>query len=190
MSCGHIFVGDRWIPAFPYDRASCAENDIDDASREAVWKLTKTSPDTAEGRKLFSGIYAETEALRDLLTSQGVDDWIAVNPAIVRGLAYYTGPVFEGALTFDVVDESGVKRPFGSVFGGGRYDDLIERFTGQKVPATGASIGVGRLLSALRTLGRLDGESNLAKVIVTRLDKALTGDYLRLVADLRAAGIN
>ena len=70
----------------------CAENDIDDASREAVWKLTKTSPDTAAGRKPFSGIYAETDALRQLPTSQGVADWIAVNPPIVPRPAYNPCP--------------------------------------------------------------------------------------------------
>ena len=133
----------------------------------------------------------ELREIDEVLEAAGFgEDRVIFDPTIVRGLAYYTGPVFEGALTFDVVDEGGVKRPFGSVFGGGRYDDLIERFTGQKVPATGASIGVDRLLSALGTLGRLDGESNIAKVIVTRLDKALTADYLRMVAELRAADIN
>jgi histidyl-tRNA synthetase len=73
----------------------------------------------------------------EALTGAGyVDDRVVVDPTVVRGLAYYTGPVFEGVLTFDVVDEGGVARQFGSVFGGGRYDDLVERFTGQKIPAT------------------------------------------------------
>jgi histidyl-tRNA synthetase len=115
---------------------------------------------------------------------------VIFDPTVVRGLAYYTGPVFEGVLTFQIVDETGATRQFGSVFGGGRYDDLVERFTGQKMPATGASIGVDRLLAALMTLGKIPVESTTALVLVTRLDKGLTGEYQRLTADLRSAGIN
>ena len=74
---------------------------------------------------------------------------------MVRGLGYYTGPVFEAELTFEVVDEDGRPRQFGSVAGGGRYDDLVRRFTGEAVPATGISIGVDRLLAALGEKGRL-----------------------------------
>ena len=66
-----------------------------------------------------------------------------IDPTVVRGLAYYTGPVFEAVLTFDVVDEAGVARQFGSVFGGGRYDNLVGRFTGQQVGGTGAGRGRG-----------------------------------------------
>ena len=72
---------------------------------------------------------------------------------MVRGLGYYTGPVFEAELTFEVVDEDGRPRQFGSVAGGGRYDDLVKRFTGEAVPATGISIGVDRLLAALGEKG-------------------------------------
>ena len=118
------------------------------------------------------------------------EDRVLIDPTVVRGLAYYTGPVFEGVLTFDVVDDDGVARQFGSVFGGGRYDDLVERFTGQKIPATGASIGVDRLLAALRTLGKIDVESTTAKVLVTRLDRNMTADYQQIATELRAAGIN
>jgi len=72
-------------------------------------------------------------------------------------LGYYTGPVYEAELTFDILDDKGRKRQFGSVAGGGRYDDLVKRFTGQEVPATGVSIGVDRLLAALREKGRVGG---------------------------------
>lgn len=125
------------------------------------------------------------------LTGAGyAEDRVLIDPTVVRGLAYYTGPVFEGVLTFPVVDEEGVSREFGSVFGGGRYDDLVKRFTGQEVPATGASLGVDRLLAALKTLGKIDTSSTTAPVLVTRLDKNLTREYQRMVADLRAAGVN
>ncbi len=117
-------------------------------------------------------------------------DRVVFDPTVVRGLAYYTGPVFEGVLTFEIVDEAGAARQFGSVFGGGRYDGLVERFTGQKMPATGASIGVDRLLAALKALGKCDTAATTAHVLVTRLDKNLTVEYQRMTAELRAAGIN
>jgi len=125
------------------------------------------------------------------LTAAGYDDRrVMVEPTVVRGLAYYTGPVFEGVLTFDIVDEQGTKRPFGSVFGGGRYDDLVERFTGRKLPATGASIGVDRLLAALQAIGTVDAPTSTARVLVTRLDKNLTAHYQAIASELRLAGIN
>ena len=91
----------------------------------------------------------ELETIATLLAAQGYGpDRIVIDPSVVRGLGYYTGPVFEAELTFEILDEKGRKRQFGSVAGGGRYDDLVKRFTGQSVPATGVSIGVDRLLAA------------------------------------------
>ena len=85
----------------------------------------------------------ELAQIADMLAAMGVaEDRAIIDPSIVRGLGYYTGPVFEAELTFEILDEKGRKRQFGSVAGGGRYDGLVERFTGQKVPATGVSIGV------------------------------------------------
>lgn len=127
------------------------------------------------------------------LTGAGYSDArVVIDPTVVRGLAYYTGPVFEGVLTLtdDTVDECGVERQFGSVFGGGRYDDLVERFTDRKVPAVGSSLGVDRLLAALKTLGKVDAPSATAMVLVTRLDKNLTPHYQAIAAELRSAGIN
>jgi len=133
----------------------------------------------------------ELRQIDSALSSAGFDDArVAIDPTVVRGLDYYTGPVFEGVLTFDVVDEEGKKHQFGSVFGGGRYDDLVERFTGQKTPATGASIGVDRLLAALKALGTVESPSATALVLVTRLDKNLTAQYQSMASELREAGIN
>lgn len=133
----------------------------------------------------------ELRQIDEALSSAGYEtDRVVIDPTIVRGLAYYTGPVFEGVLTFDTVDDDGVTRQFGSVFGGGRYDNLVERFTGQKIPATGASIGVDRLLSALQALGKIDADVVTAKVMVTRLDKNLSAEYQMLVTELRSAGLN
>jgi histidyl-tRNA synthetase len=101
---------------------------------------------------------AELEQIADLLAAQGYGpDRIVIDPSVVRGLGYYTGPVYEAELTFEITDEKGRPRQFGSVAGGGRYDDLVKRFTGQEVPATGVSIGVDRLLAALRAKGRIGG---------------------------------
>ena len=113
---------------------------------------------------------------------------IDVDPSVVRGLGYYTGPVFEAELTFDILDEKGRKRQFGSVAGGGRYDDLVKRFTGQEVPATGVSIGVDRLLAALREKGRIASQER-GPIIVTVMDKDHMSDYFDMVTELRGAGI-
>jgi len=125
----------------------------------------------------------------NILAGQGFGpDRIIIDPTVVRGLGYYTGPVYEAELTFEILDEKGRPRQFGSVAGGGRYDDLVKRFTGQEVPATGVSIGVDRLLAALRAKGRLSGE-NQGPVIVTVMDRDRMADYQRMAAILRAAGI-
>ena len=131
----------------------------------------------------------ELETIATLLAAQGYGpDRIVIDPSVVRGLGYYTGPVFEAELTFEILDEKGRKRQFGSVAGGGRYDDLVKRFTGQSVPATGVSIGVDRLLAALRAKGRAGGETT-GPVVVTVMDRDRMADYMAMAAELRRAGI-
>ncbi len=131
----------------------------------------------------------ELSQIAGLLAAQGYGpDRIVIDPSVVRGLGYYTGPVYEAELTFDILDEKGRKRQFGSVAGGGRYDDLVKRFTGQEVPATGVSIGVDRLLAALREKGRVGGAEQ-GPVVVTVMDRDRMADYQAMVAELRNAGI-
>ncbi|MFN3526568.1 MAG: histidine--tRNA ligase [Paracoccus sp. (in: a-proteobacteria)] len=131
----------------------------------------------------------ELAQMADLLAAMGVaEDRAVIDPAVVRGLGYYTGPVFEAELTFEILDEKGRKRQFGSVAGGGRYDGLVERFTGQKVPATGVSIGVDRLLAALHAKG-LASEAAQGPVVVTVMDRDRMADYQAMASELRAAGI-
>jgi histidyl-tRNA synthetase len=131
----------------------------------------------------------ELEYMAELLDAQRYgSDRILIDPSVVRGLGYYTGPVFEAELTFEILDEKGRPRQFGSVSGGGRYDDLVKRFTGQEVPATGVSIGVDRLLAALRAKGRMSNEA-AGPVVVTVMDKDRMADYQAMVAELRNAGI-
>ena len=101
---------------------------------------------------------ARTEEFGTLTAAAGYADRIRIDPSVVRGLEYYTGPVFEAELTAPIKDERGQPIRLGSVVSGGRYDGLVERFTGEKVPATGISIGVSRLLFGLQRLGKFKTE--------------------------------
>jgi histidyl-tRNA synthetase len=131
----------------------------------------------------------ELEEIATLLAAQGYGpDRIVIDPSVVRGLGYYTGPVFEAELTFEITDEKGRPRQFGSVAGGGRYDDLVARFTGQQVPAVGVSIGVDRLLAALHAKGKI-GSADRGPVVVTVMDRERMADYQAMVGELRQAGI-
>ncbi|MBQ0751792.1 MAG: histidine--tRNA ligase, partial [Roseovarius sp.] len=131
----------------------------------------------------------ELEEIATLLAAQGYGpDRIVIDPSVVRGLGYYTGPVFEAELTFEILDEKGRPRQFGSVAGGGRYDDLVARFTGQQVPAVGVSIGVDRLLAALHAKGKI-GSAERGPVVVTVMDRERMADYQAMVGELRQAGI-
>jgi histidyl-tRNA synthetase len=118
-------------------------------------------------------------------------DRVLIDPSVVRGLEYYTGPVYEAELLAEIPNEEGKIVRFGSVGGGGRYDGLVSRFRGEPVPATGFSIGVSRLMTALKNLGKLDTSDIVAPVVVLTMDKDTEslGRYQKMVAELRAAGI-
>jgi histidyl-tRNA synthetase len=131
----------------------------------------------------------ELEKIANLLwASEYRYNKMSFDSSVVRGLDYYTGTVFEADLTFDIEDEKGRPVRFGSVGGGGRYDDLVARFTGQRVPATGFSIGVSRLQAALTALGRT-GPAAAGPVIVTVMEKDRIADYQKLVQTLRSNDI-
>ena len=115
---------------------------------------------------------------------------VRFEPTVVRGLGYYTGPVFEGIITREIVDEKGKRSDFGSVAAGGRYDTLVQRFTGQKTPAVGASIGIDRLLAAMRLLEGNEVTACTTEVLITVMDKSRITDYLQLLKQVREAGIN
>ena len=115
---------------------------------------------------------------------------IRFDPSVVRGLEYYTGPVYEVELLLDTKDEKGRPVRFGSVGGGGRYDGLVSRFRGEVVPATGFSIGVSRLQAALMLLGQLDTRPEFGPVVVTVFDRDRIGDYQTMVANLRNAPLD
>ena len=160
-----------------------------DAGRETGAATVARLSELVAGSSVGEAGVQELQTIADLLSAQGYGpDRIVIDPSVVRGLGYYTGPVYEAELTFEVTDEKGNVRNFGSVAGGGRYDDLVKRFTGQEVPATGVSIGVDRLLAALHATGRLDTK-DVGPVVVTVMDKARMADYQTMVAELRNAGV-
>ncbi len=148
-------------------------------------------------RAVVEGNARGTEGVEELAQMQilfdagGYAGRVKIDPSVVRGLEYYTGPVYEAELQFDVTNEKGEKVVFGSVGGGGRYDGLVSRFRGQPVPATGFSIGVSRLMTALKNLGKLGTEDAMAPVVITVMDgdAESLGRYQKFTQDLRDAGI-
>lgn len=166
---------------------------LENAQVDKIERFLAISPEDrrrvlAELRETFGAIegaeaeLAKVERISEHLYALGYgDDRVSLDVSIARGLAYYTGPVFEAVL-LDAPQ-------FGSVFGGGRYDDLVMRFLGERIPAVGASIGVDRLLAALIHLGRVGQRRSTSKVLVTRMDPALEGECLAMVYELRRAGI-
>jgi histidyl-tRNA synthetase len=138
---------------------------------------------------LFAEGVSELSLIKALLHSSGYhDDRIRIDPSVVRGLEYYTGPVYEVELLLDTKDEKGRSVRFGSVGGGGRYDGLVSRFRGEPVPATGFSIGVSRLQAALTMLGKLDTKPEVGPVVVTVFGGEIAS-YQKMVAALRNANI-
>ncbi len=137
----------------------------------------------------LSGL-GELFEIQKLVRAAGYDrDQIRIDPSVVRGLEYYTGPVYEVELTFEINDDKGRPVRFGSVGGGGRYDGLVSRFRGEPVPATGFSIGVSRLQAALTALGKLDAKASAGPVLVTVFGAENVPASQKLTADLRKAGI-
>ncbi len=132
---------------------------------------------------------AELRGIAGLIQASGYDDGrVRIDTSVVRGLEYYTGPVYEVELTFEVKDEKGRPIRFGSVGGGGRYDGLVSRFRGEPVPATGFSIGVSRLQAALTALGKVSDKPAPGPVVVTVFGGEIA-DYQRMVTTLRNARI-
>ncbi|MBO4226884.1 histidine--tRNA ligase [Bradyrhizobium neotropicale] len=153
-------------------------------NEEIVTKLTLVS-DSAIGQEGIS----ELANISQLVAASNYSDRIRIDPSVVRGLEYYTGPVYEVELLLDTKDEKGRPVRFGSVGGGGRYDGLVSRFRGEPVPATGFSIGVSRLQAALTLLGKLDTRPQFGPVVVTVFDRDRVADYQKMVAQLRSANI-
>ena len=162
--------------------------DLDNETR--VERTRKTLPNN----ELFQRGLDELSEIAQLALAGGCEkNRISFDPSVVRGLEYYTGPVFEAELTFEVKDDDGRPVRFGSVGGGGRYDGLVARFRAEPVPATGFSIGVSRLLAALRAIKSpiVAAAETPGPIVVLALDRDADSmaNYQRLVASLRRAGI-
>ena len=149
--------------------------------------LKQLARDYAENETALDGVTSLTQIAEICRFSGYGEDQITIDPSCVRGLEYYTGPVFEAELLVRVPNEKGEIVQFGSVGGGGRYDGLVSRFMGQPVPATGFSIGVSRLMTALKNLGKISGEAASGPILVTIMDRDRIGDYARMAQELRAA---
>jgi histidyl-tRNA synthetase len=132
---------------------------------------------------------SELRNIAVLLKASGYEERVVIDPSVVRGLEYYTGPVYEIELLVETKDEKGRPVRFGSVGGGGRYDGLVSRFRGEPVPATGFSIGVSRLQAALTLIGKLESKPAPGPVVVTVFDRDRMADYQKMAATLRNAGI-
>jgi histidyl-tRNA synthetase len=163
--------------------------------------LASTCPETGSNEEIVTklALVSESQIAQEgvselanitlLVASSGYGDRVRIDPSVVRGLEYYTGPVYEVELLLDTKDEKGRPVRFGSVGGGGRYDGLVSRFRGEVVPATGFSIGVSRLQAALTLLGKLDTRPEFGPVVVTVFDRDRVADYQKFVALLRNAGM-
>ncbi|RUT31213.1 histidine--tRNA ligase [Arsenicitalea aurantiaca] len=170
---------------------------------DAIGKVLAYTGASGQGEDLFGTLrglvsgnargeegVSELEAMAALFAAAGYGpDRIRIDPSVVRGLEYYTGPVFEIELTFEVTNEKGQPVVFGSVGGGGRYDGLVSRFRKDPVPATGFSIGVSRLANALKLTGNLVASDVIGPVVVLVMDREAISDYQQMVAELRNAGI-
>ena len=160
-----------------------------EAKSETNQQTLKNLSYLVTGSKIGEQGVSDLEKIAESTEAQGYGvDRVLIDPSVVRGLGYYTGPVLEAELTFDIVDEKGLTRRFGSVAGGGRYDDLVKRFTGQEVPATGMSIGVDRLLAALESR-KSSKITEQGPVIITVMDRDRLNDYQSMAVELRRAGI-
>lgn len=148
-------------------------------------------PAPGEKNTYYNGLIELLE-IQELVQAAGYgEDRIRIDPSVVRGLEYYTGPVYEAELLAEIPNEDGVVVRFGSVGGGGRYDGLVSRFRGEPVPATGFSIGVSRLMTALKNLGKLSSVGETGPVVILAMDRDTEslGRYQKMVSELRRAGI-
>jgi len=151
---------------------------------ETLANLERTAGDSDEGRAGLSELTDIAAALAALGTPE---DDVTFDPTIVRGLEYYTGPVYEADFLREITDADGRPVQIGSIGGGGRYDDLVARFTGERVPATGFSIGISRLVTALEKTG--ETETFDGPIVVLNMNRADPSEALRITAELRAAGL-
>ncbi|MHB8871321.1 MAG: histidine--tRNA ligase [Candidatus Doudnabacteria bacterium] len=146
------------------------------ALKAFINKYILKQPQGQEGFDELNSVFAALKAF-------GIKN-VEIDLSLARGLDYYTSTIFETIIT-ETIDS----RKYGSVAGGGRYDGLIKLFTGKDVPAVGISIGIDRLFAAMEDLG-LVKKQGIVSVLVLNMEESLQKEYLKIVTDLRKAGIN
>ena len=176
-------------PILAYVDSGIPADGVERGSNEHVIATINTLAGLIGGSETGLAGVQELAAIFGLVSAAGFGGRVMLDPSVVRGLEYYTGPVFEIELTFKVQNEKGQDVVFGSVGGGGRYDGLVSRFRREPVPATGFSIGVSRLANALKLTGNLGAAEPAGPVVVLVMDKDQTARYQAMVAELRQAGI-
>ena len=131
----------------------------------------------------------ELTKINGILSRLGYDEErVIFDPTLVRGMAYYTGPIFEVESKQSYKDEKGRERRVGSICGGGRYDGLVKNLNGVEVPATGASIGVDRLAELLMLTDQVPSKAQ-GPVFIAVFDEELMQEYQKIAAELRAHDI-
>ncbi len=174
------------LAKFEFDRSPTGSIEVTRFNADGF----KEKPPTPGGENAYYYGLRELNEIQEIVRGCGYgSDRILIDPSVVRGLEYYTGPVFEAELLFETVNEKGEPARFGSIGGGGRYDGLVGRFRSESVPGTGFSIGVSRLMAALTALGKISAAPEPGPVVVTVFDRDRMGDYQRMVKLLRDAGI-
>ncbi|MCS6760163.1 MAG: histidine--tRNA ligase [Candidatus Devosia euplotis] len=181
--------GDQIAPLLAYIDSGVPADDIQKGSDAHVVTTINALAGLIGGSEAGLEGIKELAAIFGLVQASGFGDRVMLDPSVVRGLEYYTGPVFEIELTFKVQNEKGQDVVFGSVGGGGRYDGLVSRFRREPVPATGFSIGASRLASALKLTGNLNAQESVGPVVVLVMDKDQTAGYQAMVSELRRADI-
>lgn len=176
-------------PLLAYIESGVPAADVQKGSNEHVIATINTLAGLIGGSETGLAGVQELATIFGLVSAAGFGGRVVLDPSVVRGLEYYTGPVFEIELTFTVTNEKGQPVVFGSVGGGGRYDGLVSRFRREPVPATGFSIGVSRLANALKLTGNLGASAPIGPVVVLVMDKDQTARYQAMVSELRQAGI-
>ena len=155
---------------------SLLKADADNTTRlNELKKLCGTNAEAVEG-------LSEIALLLNTTADMGAGDVIRFNPAITRGLDYYTGTVYETFLNDH--------KNFGSICSGGRYDNLASYYTKSKLPGVGTSIGLTRLFDQMRHAGLVAEVPSSVKILITMMDESLSSDYRRIATQLRNAGIN
>ncbi len=172
---------------------------LDDAKIETVLAFLTSGPENSNAdplsviEQLLGDTKSGAEGVAELQgIKASIPDFekrpILFDCSVIRGLDYYTGPVFEAEFASGLTDAKGRPVQMGSIGGGGRYDGLVKRFKGVEVPAVGVSVGVSRLLAALE-LKKGAEEVARGPVVILALEKDQMAEYQKMAGDLRKAGV-